>query len=271
MKPASADGQNESAEAPWPCVPKIASSEFEQSVAVTQLAVKLCELQKRELQNKWEVEDKMFARDVQTAVTEPEKKRVNEERNRQMESRIATLDPEGFLPRAWQLIENARKHVLRAQTDAEYLVAHGGSHEAAEIVVGRTLQNSRVRFKKVCDSKRHKGDTEPIHGVQWRVYTTDRGFEDLFFAWWHECGDRWKDADLAKIELDDKSYDERVVMAKLVSDPVVWKERGEAVLDSWKRDGLPPNDFLALARFRAARDKRAANLTKKPKRKGRAL
>jgi hypothetical protein len=82
----SADGQNESA--PRPCVPKIGGTEFEQIIAVAQMAVKLCELQKRELQNKWEAEDKKYMHDLQTAVTEPEKKRVNEERNRQMESRM---------------------------------------------------------------------------------------------------------------------------------------------------------------------------------------
>jgi hypothetical protein len=50
---ASADGGNESGEKSWPRVLQIASSEeFQQSFAVAQLAVKLCELQKRELQNK---------------------------------------------------------------------------------------------------------------------------------------------------------------------------------------------------------------------------
>ena len=45
MKTESADGQNESTEMPWPRVLRIASSdEFEQSFAVAQLAVKLCDL-----------------------------------------------------------------------------------------------------------------------------------------------------------------------------------------------------------------------------------
>ena len=93
MKPTSGDEENESRETQWPSVPKIASAdEFWQSVAVAELAVKLCELQKRELQNKWDAEDKKYARDMQTAVKEAEKQRVNEERKKQVESRIATLD-----------------------------------------------------------------------------------------------------------------------------------------------------------------------------------
>src|SRR5215831_20717127 len=146
MKNAATDSQNNGAtEPPWPHVPKIAGAEFEQSVVVAQLAVKLCELQKRELQNKWEAEDRKYANDIRTAVTESEKKRVNEARDKQMELRITTLAPEGFLVRAWQLIAKAREPVLRAQTDAEYLAAHPGSHEAGENVVERILSESRIR------------------------------------------------------------------------------------------------------------------------------
>jgi hypothetical protein len=47
MEPASGDDQNESTETPWPRVLQIASSdEFEQGLAVAQLAVKLWELKK---------------------------------------------------------------------------------------------------------------------------------------------------------------------------------------------------------------------------------
>lgn len=226
----SADGQNESA--PRPCVPKIGGTEFEQIIAVAQMAVKLCELQKRELQNKWEAEDKNYTHDLQTAVTEPEKKRVNEERNRQMESRIATLDPEGFLPRAWQLIGKARQHVVRAQTDEEYLVALGGSREAAEDVAGRILGASRVPFEKLCEPEyRNKRDTEIIRltdaetgktiEVEWRVLRSERAFDNLFWSYW--------DA------------------ASIIQDEGEKKAYGQKVLDSLKRNGLPPNTFLALA------------------------
>jgi hypothetical protein len=208
----SADGQNESA--PRPCVPKIGGTEFEQIIAVAQMAVKLCELQKRELQNKWEAEDKKYTHDLQTAVTEPEKKRVNEERNRQMESRIATLDPEGFLPRAWQLIGKARQHVVRAQTDEEYLVALGGSREAAEDVAGRILGASRVPFEKLCEPEyRNKGDTEIIRltdaetgktiEVEWRVLRSERAFDNLFWSYWDA-------ASIIQDEGEKKAYGQKV-------------------------------------------------------------
>ena len=84
------------------------------------------------------------------------------------------LDPKKFLDEAWQLIEKAREKVLRAQTDEEYLVAHGGSRDAAEKVIGHILQQSRVPFQKLCDPNRNEGDTEMIHGVQWKVHVGTR-------------------------------------------------------------------------------------------------
>jgi hypothetical protein len=223
MKPASADGQNESTEKPWPSGLEIASSdEFQQSFAVAQLAVKLCELEKAELKDK------------------PLEK--------------ANASPEKFLEEAWKLIQSAREHVSRPQSNAEYLEAHNGSHEAAENVVGRILSASRVRFENLCNSEKNKGDTEIIKlpdaetgktiKVEWRVYRGkggERAFDNLFWAYW--C-------------------------ANSIPAWHWWAVRmyGEKLLASWKRDGVPPNDFLALARFRTERDNRAENLKEKPKR-----
>jgi hypothetical protein len=50
----------------------------------------------------------------------------------------------------------------------------------------------------------------------------------------------------------------------IIKDEGEREEYGRKVLASWKRDGVPPNDFLALARFRRERDNRAENLQKKP-------
>ena len=61
--------------------------------------------------------------------------------------------------------------------------------------------------------------------------------------------------------------EERKDEVELVNDDDAWKKRGQSVLDSWKENGVPPNTLLALARCRKARDNRAANLKKKPKRK----
>jgi hypothetical protein len=58
---------------------------------------------------------------------------------------------------------------------------------------------------------------------------------------------------------------ERKRLAARASNTGGWKRRGERLLKSWKGHGVPPAEFLALARFRRAHDKRAVNL-KKPNR-----
>jgi hypothetical protein len=247
MKPASADGQNESTEKPLPDVLQIASSdEFEQSFAVAQLAVKLCELE-----------------------------------------------------------------IARRQTSLQ-------KDEAMEKVVGRKLQESYVPFKELCDPE-HKGDSKPIQlfdaesgrriKVHWKVYTTERAFEDLFWAYWRDIPKQWKkefssdpdrydkrriEAELADVcsqiktredALHGANADERRLRRELhvlgekrmdleqrkhlvdpVNDDHAWEKRGQSVLDSWKKNGVSPNTFLALARCRKARGQpRAANLIKTPK------
>jgi hypothetical protein len=241
VKPASADGQNESTEKPWPSVLEIASSdEFQQSFAVAQLAVKLCEMEK-------------------------------------VAPAALMLNPDEYLGKAWELIKKAREHVARSQTGAEYLAAHGGSDEAAETVVGRMLQNSRVPFEKLYNPKRNKGDSETVHGVIWKVFTTERGFDDLFWAYWTDIGEQWRQWMKGEKPRTPWMKRDAVTFWKLASNKEkysggfeqLWKERGQSMLDSWKRDGVPANDFLALAKFRREHDKRAANLKPKQKRKNR--
>jgi hypothetical protein len=70
------------------------------------------------------------------------------------------------------------------------------------------------------------------------VYTSERGFRNLFWAYWDSTS-----------VLTDQG--ERI-------------KYGKKMLASWKRDGVPANTFLALAKFRREHDKRAENL--KPKR-----
>jgi hypothetical protein len=248
------DSQNDSTEAPWPRVPKIANAdEFQQSVAVAQLAVKLCELMKVKSNIPLEKEN---------------------------------LVPKEFLDQAWQLIQSAREHVLRPQSNAEYLAVHG-SHDAAEKVVERILSASQVLFKRLCNSKRNKGDRETIvlsdveNGkpieVEWRVYRSERGFDDLFRAYWTHNGEQWTEWMKGEKPRTPWMKRDAVTFWKLAHDEEkypggfnqLWKERGESVLASWKCDGVPAHDFLALARFRRESDKRAANLNKKPKRKRR--
>jgi hypothetical protein len=216
---------------------KIAGDEFQQSVAVARLAVKLCELEH------------------------------------------GTTDPKRFLDKAYELIACARERVLRPQTDLEYLAEQGGDKEALVEVFKR--RSETVPFKTLCDPKReqvvtktsngieykvYQPSTKSIQGIEWKVYRSERGFDDLFLKYWSDIGEKWKEADRTKKPIPLHSEDHRTIYAALARKDQVWKERGERLLRSWKQYGVPPADFLALAEFRRAHDKRAANL-KKPKKR----
>src|SRR5713101_6935908 len=127
MKLTSTDSQNESGETPWPSVIRIAGDEFQQSFAVAQLAVKLCEL-------------KMAER------TGPPEKQ--------------NLDPKTFLAEAWKLIQSAREHVLRPATSSEYFAAAGGTAEARKKVVTHLLsprrQEAHEKYAKLAGGDRCK-------------------------------------------------------------------------------------------------------------------
>jgi hypothetical protein len=240
MKPTSGDNQNET-QADWPRVLKIASNdEFQQSFAVAQLALKL-----------WEAVKTSNVKSIEKA------------------------SPTAFLADAWELIERAREQVLRPQSNAEHLEEHQGSKRAGENVIDRIFSESLVPFTKLCDPNRNKDDSETIHEVIWRVYRSKRAFGDLFCAYWHDIGEKWKNPKQAeeqgKLRVDGNSVqmyseEERQQLAKLARDADAWKQRGKQKLAEWKRHGVPANDFLALARFRTERDNRFENLKRKPRR-----
>ena len=151
------------------------------------------------------------------------------------------------------------------QSNAEYLMAQGGSHEAAENVVGRILEASRIPFQKLCDPERKRGDTELIKlpdvetgktiEVKWKVCRSERDFDNLFWDLWNDYGEQW--TEWMKGEKPRTSWMKRdaVTFAKAAYNKgkypggfkQLWKERGQSVLASWKRDGVPPGHFLALA------------------------
>jgi hypothetical protein len=211
MNPTSGDGQNESTEKQWPRVLKLNREEFRQSVAVAELAVRLCELKKASTKAPSEKED---------------------------------FDPAQSLDEAWKLIEGARDRVLRPQTHAEYLAAQGGSREAAGNVVERSLSASHVPFEKLCDPKR-KGNLETIHRVNWKVLT-EPGFDDRFWKYWRYCGEKWKYWKVGE-KPTPSTQSECAALATLSQDAEEWKKCGQRVLDCWKREGVPPNTFLAFA------------------------
>jgi hypothetical protein len=122
LKPASADKKGESTKT-WPRVPRIEGDEFQQSVAVAQLAVQLCEMEKVALG-------------------------------------ALMLDPDKYLGKAWELIKKAREHVLRPQTDIEYLIEQGSPREALAEVIGRHDRERMIPFASLCDPNRNKGDPD---------------------------------------------------------------------------------------------------------------
>ena len=241
MKPTKIDGQNGLLEPTWPNLLQIPSHEFEQSYAVAQLAARLC--------------------DIKIAQSKVPLEKEN-------------ADPKNFLPKAWELIQSAREHVLRPQTDEEFLVQNQGTKGLA-ILLERKDRASRISFKKLCDPNRSKGDTKTILGVSWKLYHSEAGFDDLFWRYWQDIGDRWKNGDQeigTMLEFDTKGKRRRIdfysekerkgmrFRARLTSRRRGWKARGQVLLNFWKQEGLPPSDFLALAEFRRTHDKRAANL-----------
>jgi len=174
-----------------------------------------------------------------------------------------------------------------------------GKNAAAETptveeLLDSKLRKSHVPFQKLCDPDRKKEIEETRHGVKykralsntericlktfllegkeetiyvdWKVYRSERGFDNLFWDYWDECGEQWKETDREKPPAR-CTEEERALLATLARDEEKWKKRGQSVLESWKKDGVPPNTFLALAKFRKKRNNRAANLKKKPERK----
>ena len=147
--------------------------------------------------------------------------------------------------------------MLRSQSNAEYLTEHQGSAQATENVIGRILSPSRVPFKKLCDPKRNRGDSETVHGVIWKVFTTERGFDDLFWTYWTDIGEQWRQWMKGEKPRTRWMKRDAVTFWKLAYNKEkypggfeqLWKERGQSMLDSWKRDGVPANDFSPFRSF----------------------
>lgn len=145
-------------------------------------------------------------------------------------------------------------------------MVRAGSHEAAENMAGRRLQSSRIPFKELCDPERKSsGDTERIKlssvetgktiEVEWKVCCSEREFDNLFGDLWNYYGKQ-----LAEWMKGEKSRPpsmkmDAVTLAKLAHNKEkypggfkqLWKERGQSMLASLKKDGVSRVHFLALA------------------------
>jgi hypothetical protein len=116
------------------------------------------------------------------------------EREEQLDQRFK-LEPENFLDQAWALINSAGERVLRPQTETEYLVSQGGGREALANALGHRDRGQLILFRRLCDPKRKKGDSETINRIEWTVYRSERGFDDLFWDYWRDIGEKWKRGD----------------------------------------------------------------------------
>jgi hypothetical protein len=178
---------------------------------------------------------------------------------------IEKADPKDFLADAWELIESAREHVMRPQTDLEYLIEQGSPRDALAAIFGRRDRERMILFARLCDPNRNKGDTEMIKlpdaesektiEVEWKVYCSERGFDDLFLAYWRDLGEQWTEWMKGEKPRALWMKKDAVTFWKLAHNKEkypggfkqLWKERGQSVLASWKRDGVPRGHFLALA------------------------
>ncbi len=116
--PAGQDGAE--AEEEWPRKLQMPNEELQQSFAVAQLAVQLCALQSKELPKQWQAQDETHKRELLKAAHMPEElERLWKIREKQTDSRVKILKPEGFVPAAWRLLSAARQQVTRPVTDVE--------------------------------------------------------------------------------------------------------------------------------------------------------
>lgn len=252
----------------WPQILQIGGDELQQSFAVATLAVQLCGLQCEQLSKLW-AEDETHKRALLKATHVPdEQARVWNQREKQLRARVKSLDPTAFLPAAWRLIREAREQVMRPQTNVEYLAERGDTYGALTDVIGRIRSEARIPFRKLCDPERNAGDTEEIHGFRWRVYRGKealRHFEKLFWSYWQVVGSNWQAyskgmagaegfTSLAAIR---SLYGENEIqeLARLAGDAEQWQAKGSTLLFEWQEGGILPVDFVAIARFRRAKNR----------------
>jgi hypothetical protein len=153
-------------------------------------------------------------------------------------------------------------------TPTEKLLAAG-----TEKIVEDRRREALIPFHKLCNSERNRGDTEMIHGVRWKVFRSERRFDNLFRAYCRDLGQKWKEGNPPVSmyrRMDSKSgtigdglgwvpwaipakrrYPEAECekISALARDTDAWEKEGEQRLQSWKKDGMPTTDFLALASF----------------------
>ena len=88
----------------------------------------------------------------------------------------------------------ARANVLRPRT-AGYDMGEQDSKVALKSGLDREFAGEWIPVKKLYDPERNEGDTEPINGIDWKMYRSKRGFDLLFWKYWSDIGEKWKRGD----------------------------------------------------------------------------
>ena len=147
---------------------------------------------------------------------------------------------------------------LRSESFTEKWLAAGGTNEAYDKTFEENQRKALIPFHELCDSER-KGDTGTIQGVRWKICRSEGEFDSLFWPYWRDRGQKLAEGnplilvyyprgsaiDSTPLEV---RYSEAACeqMSALARDPDAWEKEGEKLLKSWKEDGVPLADFLAL-------------------------
>lgn len=255
----------------WPRVLQMPDAESQQSFAVAQLAVQLCGLQREQLKNSWNEEDVRHKQASNVAVLPAEKADVIRNRKVEMDRRIKTLDPEGFLPVAWRLLRAAHERATRPMTVEEYVAERGSSPGTEEAVIAH-LRRKPIPFHELCDPKltsakvrdykvsvsdpkQPKREPETVT-IKWSVYRGEKAFgnfQKLFWEYWDSIRAGWRDAAERQQSLFDYPNNEVAEIVTTASDAARWRALGASLLDAWARSGIRLSDLLSFWRFRETR------------------
>lgn len=223
--------------------------EFQQSLEVARLAVQLSSLRRDANAKKNAAQEINLRHEKSRLAGNPAEQEKIDKKIMDLAVEVnGKQDPKGFLREAWNLIAAARLKVTRPITNAENVAAKNGDHEAIVEAVGLYDKDRRIPFGHLCNSEPPRknitfqtknpksGDTGP--DVVWQVYTTEKGFNKLFWSWWNA----------KKLPDEIKTAAER-------------KDAGEWWLEDARERGIVENEVLELHQLRKRRcSQRTGNL-----------
>ena len=263
----------ESPEEDWLRVVQIPAEQLPVAESVARLAIELCKLKKEAELVDFEARKKNYERERNKTIYLKEKQtQLEEDWKKETQRHLQLLTPVGYIPEAWKLLLEARAQATQPQSFEEFLKANLDDPDAMEKALDKRDRDRLIPFRKLCDPERNRGDSEPIDGIEWRVFagkkgSAERDFKELFWRYWSHVGKRWQAweknphesfvpiayPDVPSIRVlywRPHSDNEIARTAEVARDAAEWRRRGLAVLSEWKQDGIRPSDFRSLAGFR---------------------